>query len=194
MDLSFKRFLASSLLSVAVLFSMASTAAAKTYTYAGNNFTHATGSYTTAMSVDISVTLSITLGANLTGFDAQPSITSFTATDGLKVVTEASDLGPQLFVVSTNATGDIVAWSWRSPLAQANDDLNTCRWGPGAGITGCNEENIGLDSGQSPGAANNANVANDPGTWTTVVPEPSSALLIAMGLAGLGWRGRGKHA
>ena len=29
--------------------------------------------------------------------------------------------------------------------------------------------------------------------WTPV-PEPSSALLIAMGLAGLGWRGRAKHA
>jgi hypothetical protein len=28
----------------------------------------------------------------------------------------------------------------------------------------------------------------------TLVPEPSSALLIAIGLAGLGWRGRAKHA
>jgi hypothetical protein len=28
----------------------------------------------------------------------------------------------------------------------------------------------------------------------TLVPEPSSAVLIAIGLAGLGWRGRAKHA
>ena len=50
LTMSFKRFLASSLLSVAVLFAMASTAVAITYQYTGNPFETVFAPYTTSMS------------------------------------------------------------------------------------------------------------------------------------------------
>jgi hypothetical protein len=171
--MSFKRFLISSLLSVAVLLSMASTAAAATYTYTGNSFTTAFGPYTTAMSVDISVTLSTTLGANLDDFDAVPSITSFTATDGVQVITEADFLIDQHFIVDTDLAGNIVSWFWlniQGPLPGTNAILS-CHPDTGSVSSHCDMSDTSLDDGSTTGG-DNFGSGTSPGSWATVVPEP----------------------
>jgi hypothetical protein len=195
--MSFKRLLASSLLSVAVLILVASTAVAQTptYEYQGNNFFLPQLPYTSAMSMHISVTLAMPLGANLVGFDAFSSINSFAASDGQRVITEADDLASGAeFVVTTDANGAITAWSWQSRLDLAGEIFYTCS-GPGSGGSSACAQGFIPDDRTVVWGGGAARAANNPGTWElTNVPEPSSALLIAMGLAGLGWKGRAERA
>jgi hypothetical protein len=79
--------------------------------------------------------------------------------------------------------------------------------GPGGFIEGLSAFGFGtlgfgqIESGLGPTGVIGGTVGDVSGFDTTpsaiavtLVPEPSSALLIAIGLAGLGWRGRAKHA
>lgn len=103
------------MMTIAAILLMATTSMADaTYNYTGNNFAELGGSrYTTAMSISISVTLSAALESDLSGFDARPLITSFTATDGVDTHTDAGQT-VAMFFVDTNASGEVVGWNWYS--------------------------------------------------------------------------------
>lgn len=194
--MSLKRFLASSLLSVAVLFSMASTASAIIYTYAGNSFGPCAGTLCPATALSSVVTLSITLAPNLTDFDAAPFITAVNSTDGVRTITEGTGFSFAEFRVSTDGSGDIVGWASEFLWDAGDNGFMSCKDVSSASGGNCGvfindlDRTISYDTQPT----SFASVNSKPGTWETVVPEPNTALMIAMGLAGLGWRGRAKQA
>lgn len=187
------RFLVSSLLCVAVFCSVASTAEATTYAYTGHNFTLVDAPYTTAMSVTASFDLSITLGASVTDFDATTFITGFSAFDGIQSLSTTTPGLSAVFRVSTDAAGAIIDWisvfgfitgpaivscgpaaagftAWCGPTSPFGIPFNT---------------DVGFFFIDSVGTTGSTLGALTAGTWTTVVPEPSTALLMGLGLVGL---------
>ena len=204
MDLSFNRFLVSSLLSVVVLCSMAATAADTTYTYMGHQFTVITVPYTTSMSLFVTVTLSAPLGASVTDFDAAPLVAAFSASNGVQTYTLATSLASTQFRVTTDAAGLPVDWaldyfidgsnsmaSCNNPTALAPTGLCGPSFSPSFAFAG--------DQGVMTGSS--GFVVDAPGLWS-VVPAPNApnvpslgplgvaVLMSLLGLTGLGWRGR----
>jgi hypothetical protein len=77
-----------------------------TYDYSGSNFSAVSGLYTTSDSVQGSLTLPSALAANLYEATIIPSAYSFS--DGVQTITNGGEFG---FSISTNASGQISAWS-----------------------------------------------------------------------------------
>ena len=205
MDLSFNRFLVSSLLSVVVLCSMAATAADTTYTYMGHQFTVITVPYTTSMSLFVTVTLSAPLGASVTDFDAAPLVTAFSASDGVQTYTLATSLASTQFRVTTDAAGLPVDWAL-DYFIDGSNSMASCNNPTALAPTGlCGPSSFPSfvfagDQGVMMGSS--GFVANAPGSWS-VVPAPNvpslgplgvAVLMSLLGLAGLGWRGRVNQA
>ena len=144
--------------------------------YTGNDFTDfAAPPYTSTDKVTASITLANPLGDNLP-LQAVTAI-MFSMSDGVQTITNTTSpaAGPE-FEFATNATGDIVNW-FVQVLA-----------GPNASILSANGLGSTLDRAVLSGA--NATVFGDPRTWTsTVVPEPSTWLMMLLGFAGLGFMG-----
>ena len=180
-----------------------------TYEYSGNNYlvildnTPPAGTtYTTAMSVDGSFTLASSLASNLAITDIRASVLAYSFTDGAHTLTETNSTILD-FRIATDGTGTISDWSLifedRPPLGpgdSAGDQsvvittatasatvedaaaLRECS-GVAGGVGGtCGQ--VGQDSGS---------IRNNPGSWT-LIPEPSAALLFALGLGVVGWRFR----
>lgn len=197
------------LLSCVLLCLPVSTASAQeTYTYTGNNFTTVFGGYTTAMGINKSVTLSITLGPNLVDFDAAPFVTALTISDGFYSFTEATPFSFSEFRVSTNAVGNIQNWNIEYRRL-ADRWMHSCNDPTPKTLTSagqCAFKNVAQDLGQH-NTVDRGHNTGIPGTWTIgLAPLPAvpllapwsllflSGLMIALGLAGLGWRGPAKHA
>ena len=89
--------------------------ASAVYTYTGNDFTFflsprgSANPYTTSDRVTASIVLSTALGDNLAFMNVAP--TSFSISDGVNTITQASGGSTNLFKFSTNASGRITDWN-----------------------------------------------------------------------------------
>jgi hypothetical protein len=162
--------------------------AAAIYTYTGNNFTTATGPYSTSDFISVSFTLPAALGDNDDLQTITPSAFSFT--DQLHTITNSNiGTGSTQFLISTDSSGNITAW-----VISAINDL------PGIPVTGIDTEftsfisdqadsaqfNIFQQPGATPGEGSNM---GDPGTWE-MTPEPGSSSLVLLGILGIAFVAR----
>lgn len=159
------------------------------YTYTGNDFTSASGPYTTSDKVTGSITFSAPLGDN---YEGNPSATllSYNFTDEVGPQNVAgSTLGGGLgfpYVMdstfATDSSGNIVSWNF-SVVAF----LSFFSPPETKGIQTENDSGNVVDSGNidTPfGYTGEGSVASDPGVWVeTIVPEPSVGLLFVSSAA-----------
>jgi hypothetical protein len=185
-----------------VFWSPATLRADAVYTYTGTPYTFVVGpTYTTSMFVSGSFTLSSALADNLAPQTVISSlVTAFTFTDGVQTFTESPDIN-WAFDIGTDASGNINSWficagtepGFGGPLP------NFCSAFAPGGFIELISNFPGFDgsfaSGEVLGVPNGSfGETFDSGSWTssvlTAVPEPSSLLLLATGLLGLGLLGR----
>ena len=178
----------------AVLVLMAGGAQATTYTYTGVNFDAASGPYTTAMSVSGSITLASPLAPNLVGADLLASLTAWSFTNGVQTYSSAAPPLFQQVLVSTDANGAIADWSVGFNISGSQEAVISCgSLGPAPALGTCFTSGSmipGYDfGGFAFGSQASAAVA---GSWA-MVPEPSTALLVGIGLTGLAAKGRRRN-
>ena len=143
-------------------------------TYTGNDFTSFRPPYTSTDKVTASITLANPLGDNFPL--ARVTAIMFSISDGVQTITNTNPAAGPLFEFSTDATGDIVNW-----FVQV-----------AAVVLIIESGNLGLGSvrDQTSNPLLFGDNFGDPGTWTsTVVPEPSTWLMMLLGFAGLGFMG-----
>jgi len=150
-----------------------------TYTYTGNDFTTATGAYTTSDFVSGYFTLASALGDNLVLASETPATYSFS--DGVQTISSLSPPTDVTFEISTDASGNIDAWFINlenpSPLNQIStqtspnqEDLGSSGGSEGFNLFGTVSESQWVESGAS----------------TSPVPEPNMSWLLFGVLTG-GW-------
>jgi PEP-CTERM motif len=169
--------LAAVLMCALTLFVVASRADT-TYTYAGNPFNQFGGSAACPPQCSFSGFFTVAgplPDSSTVGFTPL----TFSFTDGLSTVTQANALAFEGEVI-TNSSGEIVSWN-------LGFDENSCVTGPcffsGTNPPGCMGCRV-VDGSFGPEAFGFAEIDNSPGVWTmsTSAPEPSSLLLLGMGL------------
>ncbi len=158
------------------------------YSYAGNPFTDASGPYTESMSVSASFTLANPLPGNLTNFDVTPLVIAFSATDGVHAATQLTQLfRPMEFLATTDQSGAVIEWGI-DLVFETGVGFLTCNLGLSITsrasckdvpmIFGTGAADLGLNIAFS----DSGSVADNPGIWTTTIPEPTTALLVMLGL------------
>jgi len=145
------------------------------YTYTGNDFTSASGPYTTSDKVTGSITFSAPLGDNYEG-NPSATILSFNCSDGVGPQNVFGGPGGlvggrgQVTIFGTDSSGAIVSWNFEV-LAFLSGGTET------KFIQTENDSGNVVDSGnldQASGIVGEGSVSADPGVWVeTVVPEPS---------------------
>jgi hypothetical protein len=184
------RIAAAALISVGLSWCIAPLASAVTYTYAGNSFSaFASGPYSNSDSLSVSFELAAALGGGLSDVDITPALLTFSANDGVQTITQATPVTTKEFRVSTSLGGDITAWGIGVGVA-GTFFIKSC----GGLATTPPSPKCSLNEAADRGTLNPWHGVNfdSPGTWNTL-PEPSTALLAAMGLACFGARGRAKR-
>jgi len=161
------------------------------YTYTGNPFSYVgTGPDVTNVSGYLDVTYS--LAANTT-YDLTPNtvggVLNYDFTDGRTTWDSANydssipspETISSAFSVTTDANGQIVSWNlniYSSTGAITTCDGNACEAFYSTTNSALDDTNVFFNY--------DAYNFNSPGTWTeTTVPEPSTVLIFAVGLAGL---------
>ncbi|MDJ0847096.1 MAG: PEP-CTERM sorting domain-containing protein [Myxococcota bacterium] len=173
------------------------------YRYEGADYATASSPYTTSMSMVIKFEVASPLAPNLSEeyISVSGSFLDWTIDDGVTTYTAATPGIRSNFVVSTDAGGDITGWAIGAVVSDPppNTFVESCSGDYRVLIPG----NVGLCTAPAPldsvsstvpfvGLTVLAEIPGAPGSWT-VVPEPSSAGLAALGLAGVGWRARRKR-
>jgi hypothetical protein len=193
----------SSLLSVAILLLGLGESARATaiYEYAGNFYdtisdtTPPAGTYTTSMRVTGRLSLASPLLPDQPLQDISGSLLGFSFSDGRSTLDDTNSSLIQIDI-RTDAQGDISDWIVKAftdsaPFAAAGDrnaEIITARSYVDLGSIGeCTAASAGMCTTAGLDSAS-ATLAG-PGTWT-LVPEPSSALLLGGGLLVLACRGR----
>ena len=177
----------------AVLVLMAGGAQANTiYTYTGVNFDFASSPYTTAMSVSGSITLASPLAPNLVGHDLLASLASWSFSNGVQTYSSAVPPDDRQVIVSTDANGAIVDWSvwFGDPWVQScgtRMDTSTL------GLCTDHGTSVLYDTACTPSTGNCYGASStNRGSWA-VIPEPSTGLLVALGLTCLAAKGRRRN-
>jgi hypothetical protein len=157
------------------------------YTYTGNPFTTVLAPYTTADRVTATMTLTSPLAPNLPGTDLTPNLVDLIMSDGVQTIHLANP-GPGtpdiITFVYTDATGAISSWEVNlgsdiqiDPVTNALVGVST------TGGTAFQKNDNGLVL-TSPTTFATGSVLNNQGVWT-LVPEPGTVILLAMGLAAM---------
>jgi hypothetical protein len=187
----------SALAAVACLAATGVAQAVSVYTYTGNPYNVLTGNTANGFTTADQLTLSFSTTSPLLASHTYPFAANFgladllgwTADDGPHTLGPGSPNGLLQGTLTTNAAGDIVAWSINvQSYGPPNPSytFNTCGAAPclsSVGVSGMyageyNQVNPTLSSGYYAG------IATTPGTWVTTspVPEPGSWAMLAAGL------------
>jgi PEP-CTERM motif len=155
-------------------------------TYTGNDFTSFNVPYTSTDKVTASITLANPLGDNLNL--AQVTPLAFSLSDDVRTISDATPSFAGTFNFSTDATGMITEWDVEASRTFGPADFISTQNTPGTIIDIAVLIPVGLHM---------ASVPDDPGIWTTTIPEPSTVSVLGTGLLGLGllgWHRRQKRA
>jgi hypothetical protein len=158
-----------SLLALLSLLGFSPASADTIYTYTGNDFTSATGPYTTTDKVTGTMDLATALGDNFGPGEIFP--VSFSFSDGVQTF---SNVTPGIMAdftnFSTNASGTIVSWSVNIINQTATNEIFTSNVGGVSTDEGLHEPYVGLND-------------FDHGRWSSTVGVPGP--LLGAGLPGL---------
>jgi hypothetical protein len=163
-----------------------------TYTYTGNDFTSASGSYSTSDKVTGSLTFSAPLGAN---FEGTPSATllNFVFSDGVgpgNIAGGPGETGRSIIILGTDAAGAINSWNINLLVFLPPNSSET------KGIQTENDSGGVVDMGnldEATGFVGIGSVSNSPGMWVlTASPEPCTLGLLAVGMFAVYGMRRGK--
>lgn len=200
-------------LTIAALLLLTSPATASTlYRYVGNPFTLVVdndpppGSFNSSMFVEVLLEFEDPLAPNLDVSDAVISgnLLSFSFTDGMQTITEA-EATSVVARFSTDSNGGILEWGVQAVLRSSPSSDPFEVGDTQYTIDSFSSINAVRDSarnfvcltptaiGGCGGQSDLARVTRNPGMWT-VVPEPSTGLLVGLGLAAAGMRGRRRRS
>ena len=148
------------------------------YTYTGNDFTSASGPYTTSDKVTGSITFSAQLGDNYEG-NPSANMLFFNFSDGVGPQNIGGVPGIHLLlqdsIFGTDASGAIDSWNFEVLDFLPPNSAET------KGIQTENDSGNVIDSGnldEESGIVGEGSVSANPGVWVlTVTPEPSVDLL-----------------
>ncbi len=181
------------------------------YHYTGVPFTHfldetsPSGSFTTSDFVSVTLEFAAPLAADSPPQDVEPNLLSFRVSDGRSTLTDSSAV-LSAFVVGTDAFGAIDEWyisaqgflfeptsvGEQAPLISTTNQPNAqnADYGNLFECTAVTGEGVCTAAGTDLGSVEFV-AGSNAGTWT-VIPEPTTALLLGLGLMGLGvsrrWR------
>ncbi len=190
----------------ALLVLSAQAGASTTYVYTGTPYTNILndnrsfgapepsdiipGTYDTSMSVTGSVELENPLGANLSDFDAPPTVLNFSFFDGRNTIDKNSDgLARSSFRFNTNAQGEITFWDFGlivgDPSLQSGGRNHISSFFAGVLIEFGSIDTTSITFGRT----SDFGQSSVPGVWsiqTTPVPVPPSLWLLGPTIVGLG--------
>jgi hypothetical protein len=163
------------------------------YTYTGNTF-ESVGRwpmppYTTTDRVTATMTLTGPLGPDLSGFDATPNLVALSMSDGHQTL-DLTNPGPGVPAIIatffTDAAGNITGWIARvGTFITVGPTKDVLFFGistqsfPGSQIIDTVAQTVPPFTSDL-----DAFVQNDPGVWT-LIPEPGTVTLLALGLAAM---------
>jgi len=146
-----------------------------TYTYTGNDFQVATGSYTTSDFVTGFFTVASPLPDNLVFSNDNVTPTSYSFTDGVQTFSSMAPPPNVTFDIGTDGSGNITMWDINLASGPPLGDAVSTDW---------NSSDVGeMDNFNSFGE-----VIGDPGTWAmsgsgpSPVPEPGNVSWMLVGL------------